>query len=292
MNEKPIVFESAGHPLVGMLHQAAGEPDLGVLIMVAGGPQYRIGGHRQLVLWSRKMSSHGFPVFRFDFQGMGDSYGEYLGFEKAEANIRSALDKFFAEVPSLKQVVLWGECNACSASLFYAHKDPRVAGIVMLNPWVRTEQGQAKAVVKHYYLQRLTQRSFWAKVLSLRFDVLGSLRSAIQMIKLARGSKSSAGIADAEGLHAGADSLPLPERMLAGLSRFKGRIMLVMSGRDMVSKEFDDMLQAVPEWHDRLAACATVRHDLEFADHTFSTGEWRDQVAEWGVDWLLKLRSS
>lgn len=290
MNEKPIVIEScAGHPLLGMLHPAAGKPELGVLVMVAGGPQYRIGGHRQLVLWAREISSHGFPVLRFDFSGMGDSYGEYCEFDNTEDDIRAALDRLFEETPSLKQVVLWGECNACSASLFYAHKDPRIKGIVMLNPWVRTEQGQAKAVVKHYYLNRLTQRSFWAKVFGLKFDFLGSIRSAMQMISIARGQASSAPGKARLGAKAGVDLRPLPDRMLDGLSRFEGRIMLVMSGRDMVAREFDDLLQATPAWNEHLAACALVRHDLKYADHTFSTGEWRDQVAEWGIEWLFNL---
>lgn len=293
MNEKPIVFQSIDHPLVGMLHPAVGRPELGVLVMVAGGPQYRIGGHRQLILWARRFASQGFPVLRFDFSGMGDSYGEYAGFENADDDIRAALDRFFEETPSLKHVVLWGECNACSASLFYAYKDPRVRGVVMLNPWVRTEQGQAKAVVKHYYLNRLTQRSFWAKVFGLKFDVLGSIRSAIQIIALARGEAVGAqGKAEISAKTAVDRNMPLPDRMLDGLARFKGRILLVMSGRDMVSKEFDDLLQAVPRWREYLAARNLVRHDLEYADHTFSTGEWRDQVANWGSDWLKSLQSS
>lgn len=293
MNEKPIVFEStAGHPLVGMLHPAGGKQELGVLVMVAGGPQYRIGGHRQLVLWARKFSSCGFPVLRFDFSGMGDSYGEYHEFDKTEDDLRVALDRFFEEMPSLKQVVLWGECNACSTSLFYAHKDPRIKGIVMLNPWVRTEQGQAKAVIKHYYLDRLTQRSFWAKVFGLKFDVLGSLRSALQMIATARGQTDGGRSKSKPGAKHGAAAKPLPDAMLNGLAQFKGRIMLVMSGRDMVAKEFDDLLQTTPAWNEHLAACDLVRHDLEYADHTFSTGEWREQVAEWGVEWLFNLSMS
>ncbi|MBK7184317.1 MAG: hypothetical protein IPH85_00025 [Ignavibacteria bacterium] len=45
-----------------------------------------------------------------------------------------------------------------------------------LNPWVRTETSAGKkAVVKHYYFDRLTQRSFWVKVLTLRFDFIDSL---------------------------------------------------------------------------------------------------------------------
>jgi len=290
MNEKPIVLESAGFPLIGMLHPASGMQETGVLMMVAGGPQYRIGGHRQLVLWARKFSSQGFPVLRFDFSGMGDSYGEYLDFDNVEDDIKTAIDQFFKETPTLKQIVLWGECNACSASLFYAHKDPRIKGIVMLNPWVRTEQGQAKAVVKHYYLDRLKQRSFWVKVFSLKFDFVGSIKSALKMISLARGQSASGLETNKKPAKNDVDrSKPLPDRMLDGLSRFKGRILLVMSGRDMVSKEFDDLLKAAPVWQEHLAACATVRHDLQYADHTFSSSLWRDQVAEWGMGWLASL---
>jgi hypothetical protein len=62
-----------------------------------------------------------------------------------------------------------------------------------------------------------------------------------------------------------------------------------MSGRDMVSKEFEDLLQAVPAWQERLAACSTVRHDLQYADHTFSSSAWRDQVLEWGIEWLTRF---
>ena len=289
MNEKPIVLEGAV-PLIGMLRPASGAQETGVLMMVAGGPQYRIGGHRQLVLWARKFSSRGFPVLRFDFSGMGDSYGEYVQFDNVEDDIKTAIDQFFKETPTLKQIVLWGECNACSASLFYAHKDPRIKGIVMLNPWVRTEQGQAKAVVKHYYLDRLKQRSFWVKVFTLKFDFIGSMKSALKMVSLARGQNNAALDTDKNSAKIDVDrSKSLPDRMFDGLSRFKGRIMLVMSGRDMVSKEFDDLLQAAPAWQAQLAACAMLRHDLQYADHTFSSGAWRDQVAEWGADWLASL---
>jgi exosortase A-associated hydrolase 1 len=220
---------------------------------------------------------------------MGDSYGDYLDFEHTEDDLRAALDRFFEQTPSLKQIVLWGECNACSASLFYAHKDPRVSGIVMLNPWVRTAQGQAKAIVKHYYLNRLMQRSFWAKLFGLKFDVTASLRSAFQMVSQARAQAERSGAPPGAGKDA---TKPLPERMLDGLSRFKGRIMLVMSGRDMVSQEFDDLLKSTPAWREKLEACSTLRHDLELADHTFSTGEWRDQVVAWGIDWLDSLDHS
>ncbi|MBK1679302.1 hydrolase 1, exosortase A system-associated [Rhodocyclus tenuis] len=282
MNEQPLVFESGGLPLPGMLHPAAGPARLGVLMMVAGGPQYRIGGHRQLLLWARDFAAAGFPALRFDFAGMGDSYGDYRGFEHVDEDIRAALDAFFAAVPSLQGVVLWGECNACSASLFYAHRDPRVRGLVMLNPWVRTKEGEARTVVRHYYLERLRQPSFWKKIFSLQFDWLGSARSAAQMLSRASGAPAT---------DAGTSATPqrLPDRMLAGLRRFHGPIMLVMSGRDWVAKEFDDLLKSDAAWQAELLPRLTQRHDLPYADHTFSSGEWRDQVAGWGLQWLAEV---
>ena len=284
LNEEPLLIEGAGAPLVGMLHRASASPRIGVMVMVADGPQYRIGGHRQLVLWARRMAAAGFPVLRFDFTGMGDSYGDYVGFEYAGDDLRAALARFVAEQPTLERIVLWGECNACSASLFYAHKDPRIAGLIMLNPWVRTEQSQARAVVKHYYLQRLTQRSFWTKVAKLEFDFAASLRSAYGMLVRARRQASPTGT-----VPAAIDRRPLPERMFDGLRRFRGRVLLVMSGRDMIAREFDDLLQANPAWRDELVAHAAVRHDLAAADHTFSTAQWRDQVVAWAIDWLQEL---
>lgn len=293
MSERPIRFDCAGEPLIGMLHCAdGGVPELGVLVIVAGGPQYRIGGARQLVLWAREISAQGIPVLRFDFRGMGDSYGDYLGFEDVGDDLRSALDAFFEAVPTLKHVVLWGECNACSAALFYAPGDARVKGMVMLNPWVRTEEGQAKTVIKRYYLQRLKQRSFWLKVLRFQFDLSGSLRSAVEMLRRARGRSASQGTMASENGGGRDDRSPLPVRMLTGLRRFKGEIMLVMSGRDYIAQEFDELLKSSAEWRDQLAAHQTVRHDLEFADHTFSTADWRNQVSAWGIEWLKALQGS
>ena len=291
MNETPIVISRPLHHLVGMLHRSTGRQDVGVLMMVAGGPQYRIGGHRQLVLWARKLAAQGFPVLRFDFSGMGDSSGESLGFDQVEEQVRDAVDRMFRETPSMTSVVLWGECNACSASLFYAHQDTRVSGVVMLNPWVRTEQGQAKTVVRHYYLNRIKQRAFWGKLFRLEFDAWGSLQSALKLVKA---SLAPQGVVPAAAARASAQAdkdLPLPDRMLYGLTRYKGSMMLVMSGRDMIATEFDVLLKSSPAWRQALADRQTVRHDLPYADHTFSTAQWRDQVAAWGIEWLGNLNA-
>ena len=287
MNESAVCFDCHGSPLVGVLHRAANAKRRGVLIVVAGGPQYRVGGHRQLVLWSRRLAAEGYPTFRFDFRGVGDGYGDFGGYEVIDDDIRSALDCFTAQVRELDEIVLWGECNAASAMLFYAFRDPRVKGLVMLNPWVRSEAGQARALLRHYYLDRLRQPSFWRKLLTFRFNPFTSLRSAFQLMQSARKQAPAATASTGDQMAAALSrDLPLADRMLAGLSRFSGPLVIMVSGRDLIAREFDDLLRDSRPWRDEIARKATTRHDLPDADHTFSSAEQREQVVTLGLAWL------
>lgn len=287
MNETAIRFECNGDPLVGILHRPKSQTRRGVLIAVAGGPQYRVGGHRQLVLWARRMAEAGYAVFRFDYRGWGDSHGEFHDFDTVDDDIRAALDRFKAEVPELEEIVLWGECNAASAILFYAYRDARIKGLVLLNPWVRTVEGQAKAILRHYYLARLMEPSFWKKVLSGHFNPVKSLGSALQLVGRlkTKSSKETKGLTTSLAAELPRD-LSLPDRMLAGLSRFNGPIMLVVSGRDLIAREFDEWVRGSPGWQEQLRNKAVTRHDFVDSDHTFSSAAERSQVVNWGLQWL------
>jgi uncharacterized protein len=287
MKEHALSFLCAGVPLVGILHTPDKPAQRGVLFVVGGGPQYRSGGHRQLTLWSRRLSAQGHPVFRFDYRGMGDSHGDFVGFEGIDDDIRSAIDQFFKSVPELKEVVLWGECDASSAILFYAYRDSRVKGVVLLNPWVRTQAGEAQAILRFYYLQRILQPSFWRKVLSFRFNPFSSLLSAAKLMQASRKTGAVTGNIASDGLVDGISrSGSLPERLLQGLTRFNGPVMLVMSGRDMIAREFDEITSKSAAWQAQFALKPLTRHDLPDGDHTFSSATQRNQVVDWGLAWL------
>ena len=286
MNETAMRFECNGDPLVGILHRPENKARRGVLIAVAGGPQYRVGGHRQLVLWARRMAQEGYAVFRFDYRGWGDSHGEFHDFDLVDDDIRAAMERFKSEVPELEEIVLWGECNAASAILFYAYRDPRVKGLVLLNPWVRTVEGQAKAILKHYYLKRLMEPSLWKKVFSGRFNPFISLGSALKLIGQSRIQSSAGKEATVDSLGAELPrDLTLPDRMLAGLSRFNGPIMLVLSVRDLIAREFDECVRESPGWQAQFKTQSITRHDVD-SDHTFSSAAERDRVVNWGLEWL------
>ena len=273
--ESAFCFPCGSASLVGILHGAEPAAGRGVLVVV-GGPQYRVGSHRQFLLLARAFAASGIPCMRFDHRGIGDSEGSYGGFEALDEDIGAAVDAFFARCPGLREVVLWGLCDGASAILFYAGKDPRVAGVTLLNPWVRTEESEARTYLRHYYLGRLFEAEFWRHVARGGFRPLEALSSIAGMIK----RQFSA------GRPAGEHELSLPERMALGLKRFKGPVLLIISGRDLTAREFEDSAARSALWRELLADGRVTRQSLPEADHTFSRRAWRDQVADWSLNWM------
>lgn len=275
VSERPVVFECNGCRLVGMVH-GAGSGDTGVLVIV-GGPQYRVGSHRQFLLLARYLAANHVPVMRFDYRGMGDSEGAARPFDDIDDDIRAAIDAFFENSPGLSSVVLWGLCDAASAASFYAYKDSRVEGLILLNPWVRTEAGEAKAYLRHYYLQRLFDKGFFKKLFSGQFEFKKSWASLLENVSRSRG--------DGDGL-CGHDSAPLPERIYQGLHRFDGWVNVILSGNDLTAAEFDDMVKASRAWQKLLNSKGGEFCYLPEANHTFSQRGWRDEVAEQTLRWI------
>lgn len=278
--ERGLVFDCKGQQLCGILHPADQATTQGVLLVV-GGPQYRVGSHRQFVLLARALAAQGIPVLRFDYRGMGDSEGELRDFEAVSEDIEAAIDRFQSELPAIKRVTIWGLCDAASAAAFYGWQDPRVSALVLLNPWVRTDAGEARVYLKHYYLQRLLQGDFWRKLLRLKWNPLDSLGSLWCFFRQAVGGASTRSVR-----HDMPAGLGLPQRMLFGLQRFEGPVLLILSGRDLTAQEFKDLTASDTAWSSWLAGPEVERRDLAEADHTFSSRVWRDQVAQWTVDWI------
>lgn len=285
--ESAITFACGADQLVGVLHSGVADARVGVLVVV-GGPQYRVGSHRQFVLLARGLARQGLPVMRFDYRGMGDASGHVLTFEGVKADIARAIDEFFTREPGLRYVVIWGLCDAASAALFYAHHDARVSGLVLLNPWVRTEAGMAKAYMKHYYLQRAFNPDFWKKVVTGKWKLGATLKGFMNHVGKLRAETTSSGDATTRRVPT-EQSLPLPERMAQGWDKFNGPILLILSGNnDYVADEFRDLIGTSRSWQRRVARGGVTRQDFPAANHTFSRSDWRDQVEQWTGQWIRK----
>ncbi len=283
--EETALFECAGNTLLGILAKPENPSDTGVVVIV-GGPQYRAGSHRQFVLLSRSLASAGFAVLRFDYRGMGDSEGEQRTFENVSDDVGAGIDALKAHLPDVKKIVLWGLCDGASAALLYCQEtlDVRVAGLCLLNPWVRSDVSLAQTQVKHYYSKRLREREFWLKLASGKVAIkaltglLSNLRVAFSNQK---GKSNLASIPN--------ERIPFQTAMSNGWRTFKGKILLVLSGNDYTAKEFLECANNQPNWGNLLNQSNVERNELLSADHTFSNGQTRDMLEVATSQWLKTL---
>ncbi|GHT95307.1 hydrolase 1, exosortase A system-associated [Betaproteobacteria bacterium] len=273
--ERAFFFDCAGESLPGIIACPSAAPrQIGVLIVV-GGPQYRVGSQRQFVLLARELAAAGVACMRFDVRGMGDASGAARAFDTLNDDIRTAVDAFYAQMPGLAGVMLWGLCDGASASVFYAAAgDARVAGLVLLNPWVRTEVGAARTRLRHYYVQRLLSAAFWRKLCAGGVHPLEALDGLWRTLR--RAWRSSGRVASEASPNTAA-------RMRIGLQALAVPWWVILSGCDDVAREFE-RLAASPEWAALRAARTPYR--LDEADHTFSRATWRAEVARQTLAWV------
>lgn len=277
--ELALPFDCMGEQLMGVVSvPGTAASDLAMLVVV-GGPQVRAGSHRQFTLLCRAAAAAGVPAMRFDVRGMGDASGPLHTFEHVAPDIAAALDTLQARLPHVRRVVLWGLCDGASAALMYlqSRRDQRIAGLVLLNPWVRSAQTLARTHIKHYYWQRLRQGDFWRKLLAGGV----ALRAARDLLANIKASRSrSPGDANAA-------TLPFQQRMLLGAESFDGPVLWVLSGQDLTAREFTDHVAREPRWQRLMGRALHRRLDMPDADHTFSKGPHGEQLVQATVHWLV-----
>lgn len=283
--EIPLVFDCEGASLVGILHRPSRPMSVGIVSVIAGGPQYRAGVGRNMVSMARELSASGVAVLRFDHRGLGDSGGCFLGFEHIGPDLQAAVDTLRREVPEVRQVVLWGGCDAASGAMIHGWQVEGVTSMVLGNPWVTTAESQA-AVQREHYLRRLGEWSFWRKVLSFRYNPLDYLRAAWRRIR-SRFTPGSTARGPQQAV--GNDSSNWIERMRRGLERFDGPVLFLMSGQSMVSREFDDIVRRDKAWQRVYGRPNYRRIDVPDADQTFSGGDSRERVNRALLEWVTSL---
>ncbi len=280
--EEAALFACEGDTLLGILSRPQAPAQTGVVVIV-GGPQYRVGSHRQFVLLSRALAGAGYPVLRFDYRGMGDSTGTQRDFEVISADIAAAIDTLQQRLPAVKQVALWGLCDGASAALLYcgATRDPRVCGLCLLNPWVRSEASLARTQVRHYYRQRLMQKEFWLKLLRGRV-AKSAVSGLIQKIRLASAAP------DKHRIDTGQTAFQ--HRMAAAWHRFDGHLLLLLSADDYTAKEFAEYAGSDPSWKNYQNRTGLVCHEMAGADHTFSNSAMQAAAQELVLNWLAQCK--
>lgn len=130
-----IAFPCVGETLVGSLDQASGSAGL---LIVSAGNEIRCGAHRGMALLAQRLAAAGHPVFRYDRRGVGDSTGDNRGFRESAPDIAAAAATFAAEVPQMRRLVAFGNCDAATALALF-HCAAGVDALVLANPWTLDE---------------------------------------------------------------------------------------------------------------------------------------------------------
>ncbi|MEO7035163.1 MAG: alpha/beta fold hydrolase [Polyangiaceae bacterium] len=108
------------------------------VLMLNIGANNHLGSNRMYVRMARAWAEQGFQVLRMDFSGMGDSPVASHGKEndvyatRFLAEARAGLD--FAQTQGATRFVLVGLCSGAYVAYHTAIADPRVSGVVMINP--------------------------------------------------------------------------------------------------------------------------------------------------------------
>jgi len=249
---------------------------LGV-VFVSGGFQYRAGSHRQTVQLARHLATAGVASLRFDLAGLGDATGTVHSFEQLSPQLTAAIGALTQHATALQGIVLWGLCDGASAALLYCEhtRDARIAGLALVNPWVRSEASLARTHVQHYYLRRLQDKAFWQKLLrggvglKAVSELLGNLRMAQQNSPAAPAS--------------------FQERMAKAWREFNGRILLVISEDDITGQEFMQAARQDANWAGCLQHPGLTLVSLPDADHTCATLEAGEALMQHTRTWLNQL---
>jgi alpha-beta hydrolase superfamily lysophospholipase len=295
--EIPVSFSCCNERLYGVLHKPHQPQRLGVLI-VHGRPATRVGKHRLFVLLARTWSEAGYPVMRFDYRGTGDSLGELMTFQETSDDIASAVEAFVSNMPGMEQVILWGLCGGAADALFYAPKDPRVVGAVLVNPWTYDARVRSLVKLRHTGISYL-RRMFRSWVVnndstlphgsrSHRAPKLGSDYASEPDLAISDLS-AAAGVEAAIRAYRSYRAPDMSKRLAASLEKFPGRVLLILGGGDVGARTFKITTRMSLRWRRLLSARRVTILDLPGANHSLRLPQWRNQAAAWTLDWLKEL---
>jgi exosortase A-associated hydrolase 1 len=153
------------------------------LLIISGGNEIRSGAYAGQAAMAQHAQALGYPVFRFDRRGVGDSEGENRGFEHSADDIAAALQAFRALAPQLRNIVGFGNCDAATALVLFPDRDA-FSTLILANPW--TIDGAPETDETHSPNVAAIRARYWARLKNPR-SIIDLLTGKIDVKKLASG---------------------------------------------------------------------------------------------------------
>jgi len=236
MSRLHLTFACANATLAGTLDTAAGASGL---LLVTGGNEVRSGAFAGQAALAARMAAAGYPVFRFDRRGVGDSGGDNRGFRKSGPDIEAALAAFRAIAPNVERVVGFGNCDAASALMLF--EGAGCDALVLSNPWTIEEADDTPppAAVRARYAEKLKNPR----------EVVRLLTGGVNLGKLAKGL--------AQAARPKAPPTTLAGEMAAGLAAFSGPVRILLASADRTAQEFTESWSPADQ---RIRRCDRASH--------------------------------
>ena len=253
-----VAFRCGTDLLAGTLDGAGGSSGL---LLVSGGNETRAGAFSGQAELAARIASHGYPVFRYDRRGVGDSEGQNRGFRDAANDIAAALAAFRKASPALERVIAFGNCDAASALMLA--QGAGCDALVLANPWTfedPSDSAPAPQAVRARYREKLGNPG----------ELMRLLKGQVSFRKLARGV--------VQALRPQVPPSNLLQAMALGISRFDGPVLFLIAGRDRTGLAFE---ASWPKSDRRIQRCPD-------GTHAFSEMASRD----WLVARLLEALSA
>lgn len=254
MSRRHLTFACEGAILIGTLDEG---PDATGLLIVTGGNELRSGAWSGQALFAARIAAAGFPVFRFDHRGVGDSDGPNGGFETRGSDIAAALTAFREACPQVERVIGWGNCDGASALMLA--QGAGLDGLVLSNPWTIEEDDAAPPqALRDHYKRRLADPAAIKRLLTGQVSV-GKLVSSLRAATRKPPPPST-----------------LAQNLAQGVAQFTGPIRFLAAERDRTAQAF---LAAWDKTDARIRRCPE-------ATHSFVEPHARDWLAGQVLDML------
>lgn len=257
MSRLHLTFACEGATLVGTLDAAEGTSGL---LLVSGGNELRSGAWSGQALLAARIAAAGFPVFRFDPRGVGDSEGANGGFTTRAPDIAAALAAFRHAAPQLERVIGFGNCDAASALMLAGGAG--LDALALSNPWTieREDAPPPPEALRDHYRRRLADPAAIARLLTGEVSpgkLLASLRDALRKP---------------------APPSTLAQDMAKGITGFTGPIRFLVAERDRTAQAF---LAAWDRNDPRIHRCPDATHSYV-----------ETHARQWLAEQILEMLSS
>lgn len=285
VRETPLLFGTE-QKLFGILASAqdvaaAGARAQTAILMLNVGTNHRVGPNRLYVKMARAWAAHGYRTLRFDLAGMGDSRAaagyasERLYAIDSTRDVQAAMDAL--NRLGCTRFILMGLCSGAYVAFQTARLDPRVTGLVLLNPrrlaWNPGETLQSAMQVSykssHFYRRALLDPTVYRRLLRGEVDWRGIL-ARLWTLLLARVKR---GLTRLLGAPAPQDDVLTHARALS--ARGTQILMLIGAdddGRDYIEFHFGHQGR-------KMRDCANFElRFIEGSDHTFSKAASQQHV--------------